>query len=391
MNASQARRPVHPARVAAAATLLLVVLSLVAASHFYLARRLVIEPEVPDPMRGLLLGALALLGAAFVVGPVAERFLGDPWRRILCFVSYAWMGVLWIALVVLGATEAVAWLLGAASAEGQGPVLRAVLAAGVIFLATAAALRSGLGPPRLVRVPIHVESWPRALEGLRIVQISDIHIGPLLGRGFARKLADRVNALRPDLVAVTGDLVDGTVERVGPLVEPLADLDAPYGVYFVTGNHDVYSGDVAWVARVKELGWRVLRNERVTLGSGDDVFDLAGVDDHRGDWSRGSTEDLDAALADRPEGRPVILLAHDPSTFKRASQAGVDLQISGHTHGGQIWPFRWLVRVAVPFVAGLYRRGRSQVYVSRGTGFWGPPMRLLAPAEITELSIHRAD
>jgi hypothetical protein len=141
---------------------------------------------------------------------------------------------------------------------------------------------------------------------------------------------------------------------------------------------------------VRELGLRPLRNERVEIRAGGAAFDLAGVDDHRGDWLHGSPCDLERALAGRDPARAVVLLAHDPTTFAAASRRGVDLQLSGHTHGGQIWPFRYLVRLAVPFVEGLHRRGASLLYVSRGTGFWGPPLRLLAPAEITELTLRCA-
>jgi predicted MPP superfamily phosphohydrolase len=238
--------------------------------------------------------------------------------------------------------------------------------------------------PAVRRVEIALARWPRAFDGFRIVQISDIHIGPLLGRGFARALSERVNALAPDLVAVTGDLVDGPVESLREEVAPFAELRGRHGVFFVTGNHDVYSGGEPWVEHVRALGMRPLRNERIAIG-GDAGFDLAGVDDHRGDWMHGSSEDLGAALAGRDPSRPVVLLAHDPGSFRRASAEGVDLQLSGHTHGGQIWPFNFLVRLAVPWVAGLHRVGSSLLYVSRGSGFWGPPMRLLAPAEITEL------
>jgi predicted MPP superfamily phosphohydrolase len=198
-----------------------------------------------------------------------------------------------------------------------------------------------------------------------------------------------VERLAPDLIALTGDLVDGSVGQIRGEVEPLARLSAPHGFYFVTGNHDYYSGAEAWVERVRELGIRPLRNQRVQIGDGDQAFYLAGVEDHRGDWTRGSTEDLAEALRGRDPDRPVVLLAHDPSSFARARDMQVDLQISGHTHGGQIWPFGYLVQLAVPHVAGLLRRGRSQLYVSRGSGFWGPPIRLFAPSEITEIVIRR--
>ena len=201
-----------------------------------------------------------------------------------------------------------------------------------------------------------------------------------------------MNALSPDLVAVTGDLVDGSVARIGAEVEPFGAIRARHGVFFVTGNHDFYSGADGWVARVRALGWRALRNERVAIEDAGARFDLAGVDDHHGALlGPGEGEDLARALDGRESEHPVVLLAHDPATFRRASQHGVDLQLSGHTHGGQIWPFRYLVRLATPFVAGRYARDGAELYVSRGTGFWGPVMRLFAPAEITEIVLRRAD
>jgi hypothetical protein len=262
---------------------------------------------------------------------------------------------------------------------------------GVVVVAlcfVAAGVRGGFAEPALKRLDIWLERWPVSLDGFRIVQLSDIHIGPIRGREFSQHLVERVNALSPDLVAVTGDLVDGSVSKLAPDVAPFGSLHARHGVFFVTGNHDHYSGAARWCDVVRGLGIRVLRNERVTLTIDEVAFELAGVDDHRSGFeTSGAGEDLDAALAELSPERAVILLAHDPSTFKRASSMGVDLQISGHTHGGQIWPFAYFVRIAVPFVAGLYRRGSAQLYVSRGAGFWGPPMRLFAPAEITEIRL----
>ena len=205
-------------------------------------------------------------------------------------------------------------------------------------------------------------------------------------RRFAAEIVERANALEPDLIAVTGDLVDGPVRELQSEVAPFAGLRARHGVFFVTGNHDHYSGDLAWVAEVSRLGMRVLRNQRVRIASGDGAFELAGVDDHRGGY-RGSSEDLPAALAGRDPELPLVLLAHDPQTFEAASQAGVDLQLSGHTHGGQLWPFAWAVRLVTSWVVGHYERAGAQLYVSRGTGFWGPPMRLFARSELTELRL----
>jgi len=263
---------------------------------------------------------------------------------------------------------------------------RALAVVALVGVVAALAVREALSPPRLNRVEVRLPRWPAARDGYRIVQISDVHIGPILDRRFARHVTDRVNALDADLVVVTGDLVDGREHHLADEVAPFADLRARDGVFFVTGNHDYFSGVDPWVERVKKLGMRPLRNERVTIGQGEAAFDLAGVEDHRsGLYSRGPGEDLSAALDGRDPGRPVVLLAHDPSTFRKARHRGIDLQISGHTHDGQIWPFTYVVRAVIPWAAGLYRDGDAHCFVSRGTGFWGPPLRLLAPAEISEL------
>ena len=367
-------------------------------AHVYIARRIVLEAGMPEPWRALGLATIAVLGASLVLAPICERTLPRSSARIVAWPASIWMGFAFLLVVVLLASDAVMWFAGqggvawaAGINDGPNPVrgaatVRASVAVGLAVLGSAAGLRSGLGPPRLVQVELELERWPRALDGFRIAQISDIHIGPLLGRRFSRHLTERVNALDADLVAVTGDLVDGRVEALVEEVAPFAALRGRYGVYFVTGNHDHYSDASAWASHVADLGFRVLRNERIEIGSGSATFDLVGVDDHRGDMlGSDQGEDLDAALAGRDHSKPAVLLAHDPSTFKRASQRGIDLQISGHTHGGQIWPFNALVRLVIPWVAGHHRVGGSQLYVSRGSGFWGPPMRLFAPAEITEL------
>jgi predicted MPP superfamily phosphohydrolase len=381
MPASATR--LSPVRIVLVVTVIGLALSTLGAAHWYIARRFVIDPGVAEPFRSMALGLLVFLGVGAVLQPALERFLKPPWLRIASFPFLIWMGVFWLSFVGLGISDGVLGLMGARGG-GDTAGLHAALVGMLVLALAGVALRGGLRLPDVRRVEITLERWPEALDGFRIVQISDIHIGPLLGRDFAEGLTRRVNSLDPDLVAVTGDLVDGSVEALRDEVAPFAELRGRHGVFFVTGNHDVYSGGETWVERVKELGLRVLRNERVAIG-GAEGFDLAGVDDHRGDWVHGSTEDLDAAVAGRDESRSLILLAHDPGTFRRAAKRDVDLQLSGHTHGGQIWPFVYLVRLAVPYVAGLYRVGKSQVYVSRGSGFWGPPMRLGAPAEISEI------
>jgi predicted MPP superfamily phosphohydrolase len=203
-----------------------------------------------------------------------------------------------------------------------------------------------------------------------------------------RRVVEQVNALRPDLVAVTGDLVDGSVRDLGRAVAQLGRLEARHGVFFVTGNHEYYSGVGSWVAELGRLGIRVLRNERVVIGDAGASLDLAGVDDW-GARRYGAGADLGRALDGRDPDRALVLLAHQPRGVEEAVRAGVELQLSGHTHGGQIFPFSLLVGAVYPYVRGLYAHEEGDrsghVYVSRGTGYWGPPLRLGSPPEIAKI------
>lgn len=375
-------------------------LSVLAGGHFYLVTRLVLELDLAPPVRSSLVVAICALAALLVLVPIAERTLSRRAAGWIAWPASLWMGFAFLLLVAVAGTDLLLWVVGSAAsaADVDAPATaatargRALAVAGVTAVMGAFGLRSALQPPRVRRVEVALARWPRALDGLRIAQICDIHIGALLGAKFARAVTDRVNALEADLVCVTGDLVDGPVSSLREEVAPFADLRGRLGAFFVTGNHDYFSGADSWVERMGELGLRVLRNERITVEDGEGAaFDLAGVDDHRASFvTGGAGEDLEAALAGRDPDRCLVLMAHDPTTFKRASGMGVDLQLSGHTHGGQIWPFVYLVRLAVPWVAGLYSVGAAQLWVSRGTGFWGPPMRVRAPAEITELVLRTA-
>jgi predicted MPP superfamily phosphohydrolase len=227
--------------------------------------------------------------------------------------------------------------------------------------------------------PVAVLVAATVVGGLRVAVLTDTHFGPIDRARWSARVVEVVNGLRPDLVVHLGDLADGPVARRAPQVAPLGDVRAPEGRYYVPGNHEHYGGAAQWVEHMRGLGWQPLVNEHRTIGDG---LVLAGVDDPTG------APDLAAALAGADPATPVLLLAHQPSQVTAAAAAGVALQLSGHTHGGQIWPFHLLVRTNQPVLAGLSRHGaRTQLYVSRGTGFWGPPLRVFAPSEITLLTL----
>ena len=254
----------------------------------------------------------------------------------------------------------------------------AAAAVGTVGYGTYGVLRG----PKVKRVTVPLAKLPRAAHGYRIAVVSDVHLGPVLGRGFAQKVVDTINATQPDLIAVVGDLVDGSVKDLGPAAAPLAQLRARHGSYFVTGNHEYFSGAEQWVEEVRRLGITPLENARREMP----YFDLAGVNDVAGE-DEGQGPDFAKALGDRDTARACVLLAHQPVQIQDAVEHGVDLQLSGHTHGGQLWPGNLIASGANPTLAGLDRYGDTQLYVSRGAGAWGPPTRVGAPSDITLIEL----
>jgi predicted MPP superfamily phosphohydrolase len=243
--------------------------------------------------------------------------------------------------------------------------------------------------PGIVEIKIPVVDLPHALHGFSIAQISDVHVGPTIKRGFVEGIVRRVNDLKVDMIAVTGDLVDGSVQQLSAHTAPLAGLTARHGAYFVTGNHEYYSGERAWTEEIRRLGLHVLKNEHVVLKHDGASLVLAGVTDygaHRFDPAQRS--DPEAALRGAPvDAGARVLLAHQPSSAMAAAEAGFDVQISGHTHGGQFWPWNLFIHFFQPFSSGLHRLKNLWIYVSRGTGYWGPPNRFGVPSEITRIRL----
>jgi predicted MPP superfamily phosphohydrolase len=375
-----------------------VVLSVLGGVHWYVWARLVSAPEWPMGVRRGLTALVAVLFAAVWASFIFGRGADFPLKKALSLTGYVWLGVLFILFSLTAGVDALRFVGGLVQrlaadlppADPERRVVSARLLAGIVGLfglgASAAALYSGLGPVAVKRVRVRLPRLPRSLDGTTIVQLSDVHVGTTIGREFIEDIVSRVNALGPDLVAITGDLVDGSVASLGSKVAPLGGIQSKYGTFFVTGNHEYYSGATEWCAELARIGIRVLRNERVQIGpdGGADSFDLAGIDDHEA-RRFGGKSNLKRALEGRDPSREVVLLAHQPRAVFEADQHGVGLQLSGHTHGGQIWPWNYLVLLQQPVVAGLKKIGQTLVYVSCGTGYWGPPMRLKAPAEITHI------
>jgi predicted MPP superfamily phosphohydrolase len=403
--------------------LIIVVIGLV---HLYLWKRLVRDPLRPGRWRRIG-GAVALLLAILIPATLAGTRSGRA--EWLAWPGYIWLALMFYLLVILIALEiprlaSNLWIgrdtrADTETAAASGPITanptppepkphgrgsqepaaqqppaqhpqpgierRLLLARGTAIFAglTAAAvtgygIRTALGPPQLDRVQIPLAKLPRSLDGTRFAVVSDIHLGPLTGSHHVDRIVDKINSMDADVVCVVGDLVDGTVAELGRFARPLADIRSRLGAYFVTGNHEYYSGFQPWVDEVARLGVRPLRNERLELGG----LDLAGVND-LGGVQYGDGPDFAKALGDRDPDRPVILLAHQPVVARGAAKYGVDLQLSGHTHGGQMVPFNLLVKLEQPVVSGYGRVDGVPVYVTNGAGFWGPPVRVGAPPQVT--------
>ena len=265
----------------------------------------------------------------------------------------------------------------------------ASLVLGLGIFATLAGFVGARRQARIVNVDVPLQNLPPALHGFSIVQISDIHVGTTIRMRYVERVVKSVNALKPDLIAITGDIVDGSVRELAVHTAPLAGLRSLHGAFFVTGNHEYYSGASAWTAEFVRLGLRVLLNEHAVIEHQGASLVIAGVTDfssHRFNPSQRS--DPHIALAGAPTDASVkILLAHQPRSAPAAASAGFDLQLSGHTHGGQFWPWNLFVRFQQPFTAGLHRLNHLWIYVSRGTGYWSIPNRFGAPSEITRLRL----
>jgi uncharacterized protein len=372
--------------------------------HVYIGARLVPGLEAHPLIQWLLIIGLALSALLMPLGLMAGRVAKQPLADVLTWVGLLFMGLFSSMLVLTLARDAGLLLLWLADVvmPGQLPLawLRIASAEAVPLLGVLVTLLGFLNARRtaaVVKVDVPIKGLPPALQGFTLAQLSDIHVGPTIKRQYLRRIVDKVNALDADVVAITGDLVDGKVSELAAHVAPLADLKSRHGTYVVTGNHEYYSGAHAWVDELRRLGLTVLLNQHVVIrpsGAGAAAAPdglplvLAGVTDYSaGHFDPAHRSDPEAALRGAPLNAVRVLLAHQPRSAPAAAKAGFDLQLSGHTHGGQFYPWNLFVRFQQPFTAGLHKLQNLWVYTSRGTGYWGPPKRFGAPSEITFLRL----
>jgi uncharacterized protein len=377
--------------------------------HLYVWRRMIRDPVWPRPARRIV---TALMIAMFLAVPVtmwAARLGAAALASTLGWIAMPWMVAIALTALWRGSLDLLLWSGGRALRRARAQPTRiapaeaiaaelprdpdrrvflARAASGTALIATTASMSAGMlsarGDHEIVTVEVPIAKLPRALDGFSIVQLTDLHVGVTIDREFVRRVVERANALTPDLIALTGDLVDGRVDDLREDIAPLADLRARHGIYAVTGNHEYYSGADPWIAEITRLGATYLRNQRVSIGRGADSFDLAGIDDHSAHRWPGHGADLAGALSGRDRSRALVLLAHQPRQVRDAVQHQVDLQMSGHTHGGQVWPWHYVAKIQQGgLLAGMYQRGATKLYVSRGCGYFGPPVRIGAPLEIT--------
>jgi uncharacterized protein len=374
---------------------LAILILLLTTIHLYLWQRLVRDVTGRQRWRRLggigLLGAMALILVTVMLQPAPSRALSV----VLWWTGYLWLGVMFYLLLALLVLElpVLAARLVLRRRGNPDQARRRLLRQGAAIVAGAAAVGiSGYGvsrayrPPRVTRLVVPLARLDRRADGLRVAVVADIHVSPIWGAGRVERVVEIVNSLDADLIAVVGDMTSAEVGEVRSAAAPLRAMRSRYGAFFVTGNHEYYNGYEEWIEAADELGLRVLRNERLEIVHRGGAIDLAGVNDREGS-GYGDPPDYRAALADRDPSRPVVLMAHQPVQVHQAARYGVDLQVSGHTHGGQVYPFDYLVRIEQPVVSGLSEVDGTLVYVTNGAGFWGPPMRVGADPDVTLLEL----
>lgn len=364
--------------------LLSVLSSVVVGLHWYLGARLIRDAGVPQPFATVAWVVLWLFFVSIFAGFLGGRLLPRPAAKVFQWLGFMWMGAFGLLMVTTSLSDLGLFIASKfVVIDPAWPTLRAFGVLAVVVPALAWGFYVSRRPVTK-RIEVKVPGLDPALDGFRIVQITDVHIGETLGRDFAKQVADHVNSLKPDLVAVTGDMIDGSVVRLHDEVAPLGEMRGKYGVYYVTGNHEYYHGGSSWEAEARKLGFNVLHNEHRVVAEGKLV--IGGVTDVEGArFSEAHAPRVDVAFAQAPAGVPRVLLAHQPRFAKYAKDSSISLMLSGHTHGGQIFPFMAFVLLQQPVIGGFAVIHGVPTYTSNGTGYWGPPFRIGPRGEISEI------
>ncbi|MGG7099954.1 metallophosphoesterase [Rhodococcus sp. 24CO] len=364
---------------------------------WFLHRRLFRATGMPTRWARIADTALVLLAVLTLIGMGSGEVFPTSWARPVGFLGWVWLAS-WLYLIpgllIIGVCAGVNRLVRRRRKEPEvDPAKRRTLQLATAAVTVAALGTAGYGVyeasnPKVSRIRVPLARLPEGFNGYRIALITDLHVGPARGIDFTRKVVEIVNSQNVDLIAIGGDLVDGTVAKVAPDLAPLADLRAPDGIFGVSGNHEFYADDGGkWLDVWETLGITTLRNSRTSIRRSGDTIDIVGIHDYT---SPAPYEpDLTEALSGRDPNTFALLLAHEPRQALEASEMGIDLQLSGHTHGGQMWPLRYLVPLQQPSVQGLDTIGNTVLYTTRGAGAWGPPVRVGAPPEITVLELVR--
>jgi len=336
--------------------------------------------------------------------PIALRMSGNESKLIdkFSFVGYTSLGFFTLSFFIFVAKDLVLQLIALLGHiinednpfdNSKRDFIKKSISISMITLAGSATVYgfySARKGPFIIKHDIYIKNLPEAYENFSIAQISDLHVGPTIKRPYVEDVLEKISHLNPDFIAVTGDLVDGSVKYLRSDLQPLKDMIAPYGTFFVTGNHEYYSGVDQWLDETDRLGMKNLINTNEIISKSGDEIAIAGITDlnaHQINLSHRSDPEL--ALASLPKDIIKIVLAHQPNSIHAVHKVGADLQLSGHTHGGQFWPFTYPVKLASTYIAGYYDHFGTQIYVNRGTGYWGPPLRIGVPAEITLIRLKK--
>jgi uncharacterized protein len=379
---------------------LLIFTGILYAAQFYIGKRLISSSDIPDKFKRAA-WIILLLTPLFTPISFILRFSGSQgiFVDILGWIAFLNMGFFSLVIAAVFFRDITLLIIKLVSKAWKPKVFdhsrRAFLGNGVNYsIIGASALLTGYGfyearrQPDLKMETIFLPKLPPEFEGYQIAQFSDLHVGPTIKRSFTESVVRQINALEPDMIVFTGDLVDGTVNGLKNDVAPLSELSARNGVFFVTGNHEYYSGALSWIDEANRLGMHVLLDEHTIINKGNDHILLAGVTDYTAaSMIPEHVSDPHKAILGAPDTAVKILLAHQPKNIYQAADAGFDLQLSGHTHGGQYLPWRYMVTLSQPYVVGLNKHENTWIYVNKGTGYWGPPLRLGVPSEVTVLTL----